>query len=368
MIPVTKPFLPPIEEYNTLIQDIFDREWLTNNGPLVNDLELQLKQRLQLDHLLYVGNGTIALQIAIKALNLKGKVITTPFSYVATSSSLVWEGCEPVYVDIEPDGFNIDASKIEAAITPEVTAIVATHCFGIPCDVQAIQVIADRHYLKVIYDAAHAFGTTVHGKSIFEFGDISTCSFHATKLFHTVEGGMVVTKSPDLLRRMSKMRNFGHDGPEHFDGVGINGKNSEFHAAMGIVNLRYIDDILERRRAQCTLYSELLANMDLTVPDVTNKAWNCAYFPVVFEDESQCLKVKMAMEKAEIFPRRYFYPSLDGVNNWGEDDCVNSRKTSSRILCLPLYHNLLFEEIEGIVRIVKRTLNYEMIPTRNVLP
>ncbi len=358
MIPVTRPFLPPIEEYNTLVQNIFDREWLTNNGPLVNDLELQLKQRLQLDHLLYVGNGTIALQIAIKALNLKGKVITTPFSYVATSSSLVWEGCEPVYVDIEPDGFNIDASKIEAAITPEVTAIVATHCFGIPCDVQAIQVIADRHNLKVIYDAAHAFGTTVHGKSIFEFGDISTCSFHATKLFHTVEGGMVVTKSPDLLRRMSKMRNFGHDGPEHFDGVGINGKNSEFHAAMGIVNLRYLDDILERRRAQCSFYSELLANMDLTVPDATNEAWNCAYFPVVFMTENQCLGVKAELEKAEIFPRRYFYPSLDGVNHWGKGNCLNSHEISSRVLCLPLYHNLSFEEMEIIVRIIKRTMRY----------
>jgi len=358
MIPVTKPFLPPIEEYNTLVQEIFVREWLTNNGPLVNDLELQLKQRLQLDHLLYVGNGTIALQIAIKALNLKGKVITTPFSYVATSSSLVWEGCEPVYVDIEPDGFNIDASKIEAAITPEVTAIVATHCFGIPCDVQAIQVIADRHNLKVIYDAAHAFGTTVHGKSIFEFGDISTCSFHATKLFHTVEGGMVVTKSPDLLRRMSKMRNFGHDGPEHFDGVGINGKNSEFHAAMGIVNLRYIDDILERRRAQCTLYSELLATMDLTVPDATNEAWNCAYFPVVFMTETQCLGVKAELEKAEIFARRYFYPSLNTINDWGAVECAQSEGVAQRILCLPLFHSLSFDEMKFIVRLLKRKLRY----------
>ena len=358
MIPVTKPFLPPIEEYQELVRGVFLREWLTNNGPLVNDLELKIKRHLGLQHLLFVGNGTIALQLAIKALGLTGKIITTPFSYVATSSSIVWEGCEPVYVDIEENGYNIDSSKIEAAITPEVTGILATHCFGMPCDVETIERIAKRHKLKVIYDAAHAFGTTLNGKSIFEYGDISTCSFHATKLFHTVEGGMVSTNSPELLRRLSLMRNFGHSGPETFDGVGINGKNSEFHAAMGIVNLRYIGAILEKRRSQCEAYTNLLSNSQLVLPDGKNSGWNCAYFPVVFENESQCLKIKIALEKAEIFPRRYFYPSLDGVNNWSADSCVNSRETASRILCLPLYHDLSFEEMEIIVRIIKRTLNY----------
>ena len=358
MIPVTKPFLPRIEEYQELVEGIFQREWLTNNGPLVNDLELKLKRQLGLDHLLFVGNGTIAIQLAIKALGLTGKVITTPFSYIATSSSIVWEGCEPVYVDLEENGFNIDPKKIEVAITPEVTGIIATHCFGMPCDVEAIDRIAKRHNLKVIYDAAHAFGTTIDGKSIFEYGDISTCSFHATKLFHTIEGGMVTTASPELLRRLSLMRNFGHSGPETFDGVGINGKNSEFHAAMGIVNLRYFGSIAEKRRSQCEAYSNLLTNTQLILPDARNQSWNCAYFPVLFEDESQCLKVKMALEKAEIFPRRYFYPSLDGVNSWSTANCVNSREKSSRILCLPLYHQLSFEEMEIIVRVLKRTLKY----------
>ena len=349
--------MPPIEEYNSLIRGVFDRQWLTNNGLLVQDLEQQLKQRLQLDHVLYVGNGTIALQIAIKAMNLRGKVITTPFSYVATSSSLIWEGCEPIYVDILSGGFNIDALKIEAAITPEVTGILATHCFGLPCDVEAIQAIADRHNLKVIYDAAHAFGTTINGKSIFEFGDISTCSFHATKPFHTVEGGMLVTKSPGLLHRMSKMRNFGHNGPETFDGVGINGKNSEFHAAMGIVNLRHIDNILETRRAQCILYTELLKNTGLIVPDVADLDWNCAYFPVLFKNEAECLAVKVELEKAEIFARRYFYPSLNTINDWGHNSCENSENIASRVLCFPLFHTLSSDEIKMVVRLTKSQIH-----------
>ena len=358
MIPVTKPFLPRIEEYQELVEGIFQREWLTNNGPLVNDLELKLKRQLGLDHLLFVGNGTIAIQLAIKALGLTGKVITTPFSYIATSSSIVWEGCEPVYVDLEENGFNIDPKKIEVAITPEVTGIIATHCFGMPCDVEAIDRIAKRHNLKVIYDAAHAFGTTIDGKSIFEYGDISTCSFHATKLFHTIEGGMVTTASPELLRRLSLMRNFGHSGQESIEGVGINGKNSEFHAAMGILNLRYIEAILEKRRSQCEAYANLLSDLHLVLPNGKNSAWNRAYFPVLFEDESYCLKIKLALEKAGIFPRRYFYPSLDGLNNRSEDDCRNSRETASRILCLPLYHELSFEEMEKIVHIIKRTMNF----------
>lgn len=359
MIPVTKPFLPPLEEYTKKLEGIYERNWLTNNGPLVNELELKLKSRLGLKHLLYVGNGTIALQIAIKALGLSGKVITTPFSYIATASSLVWEGCSPVFVDVEENGFNIDPDKIREAITPEVTGIVATHCFGIPCDVEAIEAIARENKLKVIYDGAHAFGTTINGKSIFEYGDVSTCSFHATKLFHTIEGGMVCTTNPELLKSMASMRNFGHAGPEKFDGVGINGKNSEFHAAMGIVNFRYIDLILANRRAQCEAYSNLLSNTKLYLQDTRNTAWNCAYFPVLFEDEAQCLRVKMALEQAKIFPRRYFYPSLHVVNNWSKANCNNSLETSSKILCLPLYHELSIEEMGVIVRIVKRTLKYD---------
>lgn len=201
MIPVTKPFLPPLEEYYKLVQSIWERQWLTNNGPLVNELELKLKEYLNVPHLIYVTNGTIALQIAIKALGLKGEIITTPFSYVATTSSIVWEGCTPIFVDIDPNTFNIDPTKIEAAITNETSAILATHVYGNPCDIEKIQEIADRYNLKVIYDAAHCFGTKYKGKSIFEFGDVSTTSFHATKLFHSIEGGAIITKDPDLLKK-----------------------------------------------------------------------------------------------------------------------------------------------------------------------
>ena len=243
MIPVTKPFLPPIEEYQKYTEGIWQRNWLTNNGPLVNELELKLKDYLQVPHLLFLNNGTIAIQIAIKALQLKGDIITTPFSYVATTSSIVWEGCQPVFVDIDKHTFNIDASKIEAAITPNTSAILATHVYGNPCDIDAIAAIAKKHNLKVIYDAAHCFGTKYKGKSVFAYGDVCTTSFHATKLFHTVEGGAVFCNDADLLRKMAQLRNFGHDGPEHFNEVGINGKNSEFHAAMGLANLKYIQQI-----------------------------------------------------------------------------------------------------------------------------
>mgnify|MGYP003765258301 CR=1 FL=1 len=331
---------------------------MTNNGPLVNELELKLKSRLELEHLLYVGNGTIALQLAIKALGLKGKVITTPFSYIATASSLVWEGCSPVFVDIEDNGFNIDPDKIREAITPDVTGIVATHCFGIPCDVEAIEAIARENNLRVLYDGAHAFGTTINGKSIFEYGDISTCSFHATKLFHTIEGGMVSATDPKLLKRMASMRNFGHAGPETFDGVGINGKNSEFHAAMGLVNLNHVQEILSRRRQQCAWYTSSLSHANLQLLDVNTPGWNCAYYPVVFPSEQMCLKVKAKLESAEIFPRRYFFPSLNRVNDWSTEPCRISESTASRVLCLPLFHDLQEVDVHMISRLILRTLNY----------
>ena len=208
MIPVTKPFLPPIELYNEYIKSIWEREYLTNNGPLVLELESKLKNYLGIKNLLYLTNGTIALQIAIKALNITGEIITTPFSYVATTSSIVWEGCKPVFVDIDSKSLNIDANKIENAITSKTQAILATHCFGVPCDVEAIDIIAKKHNLKIIYDAAHCFGTKFKGESIFNWGDISTTSFHATKIFHTIEGGAVFSSNSLLIKKMSLLRNF----------------------------------------------------------------------------------------------------------------------------------------------------------------
>ena len=286
MIPVTKPFLPPKEEYEILLSGIWKRQWLTNMGPLVSDLEMRLKAHLNVSHLLFVTNGTIALQFAIKALGLRGEVITTPFSYVATTSSIVWEGCTPVFVDIDETSFNIDASKIEAAITEKTTAILATHVYGNPCDVHAIQQIADRYNLKVIYDAAHAFGVDIKGESIFNFGDISTCSTHATKLFHTVEGGFIASKDPHLLKDMAYLRNFGHDGPEKFYSLGINGKNSEFHAAMGLTNLKYLDDIVNHRKKLSERYDLKLKTFKAVKPKWHEESQNnYAYYPILFESE-----------------------------------------------------------------------------------
>ncbi len=240
MIPITKPFLPPQEEYQKVIDGIWQRQWLTNMGPLASELEMKLKEYLDVNHLLYVTNGTIALQMAIKALEISGEIITTPFSFVATTSSIVWEGCTPVFVDIDPLSLNIDPTKIESVITPKTQAILATHVYGNPCDVEAIDKIAKKYNLKVIYDGAHAFGVKIKGRSIFEFGDISSCSLHATKLYHSIEGGLIISKCPDLLKKLASIRNFGIASFDSFDELGINGKNSEFHAAMGLVNLEYV--------------------------------------------------------------------------------------------------------------------------------
>ncbi len=357
MIPVTKPFLPPKTEYDQYLQGIWDRNWLTNNGPLVNELELQLKEQLDLKHFLFVSNGTIALQLAIKALDLKGEIITTPFSYVATTSSIVWEGCKPVFVDILEDTLCIDPAKIEAAITPETTAILATHVYGIPCEVEAIAAIAKKHKLKVIYDGAHAFGVKVKGKSIFEYGDISTCSFHATKIFHTIEGGAVICQDAELLRRMAFHRNFGHDGYENFNGVGINGKNSEFHAAMGLVNLKHLPAIFSRRQEQFNRYKELLKNLNVSYPKTAHiENYNFSYFPILFSDESLLLRSLNDLQENGIQCRRYFYPGLNQLD-YTEGDTPISDSLSSRVACLPLYHTLTAEEQRMIARFLLRTQN-----------
>ena len=243
-LPVTLPFPTPREPVFELLNQVWDRNWLTNQGPVLQEFEAQLAETLNLSHVKVVGNGTVALQLAYNALGLRGEVITTPISYVATASSLVWERCEPVFVDVERHTLCIDPAAIQAAITERTTAIVATHCYGLPCDVEAIAVIAKKHGLSVIYDAAHAVGTTYKGQSLLGFGDMSTTSLHATKLLHAVEGGAVISSNAALDQRIFFNRNFGHDGPEAFQGVGINGKMSEFHAAVGLVNLRHFDDIV----------------------------------------------------------------------------------------------------------------------------
>jgi dTDP-4-amino-4,6-dideoxygalactose transaminase len=359
VINVTKPFLPPQEEYLKYVEGIWHRNWLTNNGPLVNEFELKLKEYLKVPHMLYLNNGTIALQIAIKALDLKGEVITTPFSYVATTSSIVWEGCKPVFVDIDPRSLNLDPKKIERAITEKTTAIIATHVYGNPCDIDAIQQIATKHNLKVIYDGAHCFGSMYKGKSVFAYGDVCTTSFHATKLFHTIEGGAVFTNDPELLKRMSFMRNFGHHGHDEFAEVGINAKNSEFHAAMGLANFKYIPDLLRSRKEQSLRYDYWMQTINVPKQTINKDAqFNYAYYPLILKSTELTHKVIRELEGNWIYPRRYFYPSLNTVAIYKGNTLPVSESIANHVICLPLYHSLSVEEIDFICRIILRACNY----------
>jgi dTDP-4-amino-4,6-dideoxygalactose transaminase len=359
MIPVTKPFLPPVEEYLSYVRDIWQRQWLTNNGPLVNELEVQLKQYLGVPHMLYVSNGTMALQLAIKALKIKGDVITTPFSFIATTSSMLWEQCRPVFADIDPFTLTIDPESVEAAITPRTTAILATHVFGNPCDIESLDDIARRHGLKIIYDASHCFGTRYKGQSVYRYGDVCTTSFHATKLFHTVEGGAVFTQDPDLLKTLSYMRNFGFDGPEHFACVGINAKNSEFHAAMGLVNLKYANEILAKRKEIYLYYKEMLQHRNMTMQLIRKETeYNYCYFPIILDSEAMVQKAESYLNANLIFPRRYFYPSLNTLGFVDQCECPVSQAISRRIMCLPMHHQLRPEEADFVIRILLRAQHY----------
>ncbi|GEN68903.1 MULTISPECIES: DegT/DnrJ/EryC1/StrS family aminotransferase [Chryseobacterium] len=359
MISVTQPFLPPQEEYEKYLDGIWKRNWLTNMGPLASQLEMQLKDHLKLNHLLFVTNGTVALQMALKALEITGEVITTPFSFIATTSTIVWEGCTPVFTDIDPNSLCIDPSKIEDAITEKTTAILATHVYGNPCDVEAIEIIAKKHKLKVIYDAAHAFDVKINGRSIFEYGDISTCSLHATKLYHSIEGGLIITQNADLLKKLASIRNFGISGYDSFSELGINGKNSEFHAAMGLANLKYISDIHEKRKALTRLYDEKLKGLKAFRPRWHQKAnENFAYYPIILESEDLLLKLKAELDKNEIFTRRYFYPSLASALPYlSKLELPITEDISKRSLCLPLYYDLTFEEVDLISRLILRIQN-----------
>tara|TARA_B100000780_G_C21125349_1_gene456464 strand:- start:3785 stop:4858 length:1074 start_codon:yes stop_codon:yes gene_type:complete len=357
MTPVTIPFLPPKKDFELFLDKIWNSSILTNSGPLLVELEKKIQSRLDLNNIKFVTNGTIALQLSIRALGLKGEIITTPFSYVATSSSIVWEGCKPVYVDIDSKSLNIDPIKIESAITNQTSAILATHVFGNPCDIEAIETIAIKHNLKVIYDAAHCFGVKFNNRSIFNFGDISTCSTHATKLFHTIEGGFVVTKCDEIKNKISFMMNFGHNGTDAFHGLGINGKNSEFHAAMGLANLKYMKDIHYKRKLISERYDVNLIKTNLIKPLWNiNASKNYAYYPIILKNEKELLKKIEELRIADIYSRRYFYPSLnkglpyvDKIKN-----CVVSEDISLRILCLPLYYDLTIEKVDLICEILKK--------------
>lgn len=350
---VTKPFMPSYDEYAEILKTIWERGILTNQGPCVQELERQLKEYLDVKHLHYLQNGTIALQLALSCLDSRdGEIITTPFSYVATTSSILWEHCRPVYVDIEADNFTINPDLIEQAITPRTKAIMAVHVFGYACDVEAIERIAAKHDLKVIYDAAHAFGTRYKGKSLLDYGDISTLSFHATKLFHTIEGGACVVRDKAISEKLDLQKRFGHNADEHIM-LGINAKQSEFHAAMGLVNLPHMERILDERKAICELYDSLLDACVGRPSPQQELEYNYAYYPVVFKDEAELLAVFAALNEQAIFPRRYFYPSLNRLPYVSEQACPVSENLASRIACLPLYVGLGQDMIETITATIK---------------
>lgn len=352
-INVTQAFTPPIEEYESYLDGIWERKWLTNRGPLVTELEAKLCDYLGVSNCLAVGNGTLALQLAIKALGLKGEIITTPFSYVATASSIVWENCTPIFVDIDNEYLTIDERKIEDAITPNTSAILAVHVYGNPCNVEAIKEIADRRALKVIYDAAHCFAVDYDGKSILNWGDVSTLSFHATKLFHTGEGGGVVCNDAELATHLFNHHNFGHKGPEEFFGLGINAKLSELNAAMGLAVLPHVDSIRSERQALSKIYDEILKSTPLRQPKIREGTdLNYAYCPVIFPEEASLLRAKQLLNDRQIFPRRYFYPPLNRLPYVGNIELAIVDSISTRILCLPLYAGLATSDAERIATII----------------
>lgn len=357
MINVTKTFFPPLEVYQSQIERIWKNQWLTNRGELVLELESKLKNYLNVEHLLITNNGTIPLQIALKLLGNGGEIITTPFSYVATTSSIIWENCTPIFVDINPEYLTIDETKIEAAITNKTTAILATHVFGNPCNVEVIEVIAKKHNLKVIYDAAHCFGVTYKGKSVFDFGDVSTCSFHATKVFHTGEGGAVFTNDKELQHKIFYSHNFGHKGPLDFHGLGINAKISELQAAMGLSVLPFMEEILNGREKTVGFYN---ANLNLdkiqTLKLRAGTNWNFSYYPIVLESENVLLKVMDKLKEEAIFPRRYFYPSLNTINYVAGQKMPISESIASRILCLPLSAEYKEEDLNIITNIINNVV------------
>jgi len=340
MINVTSTFLPPIEDYVSQIEKIWSTKILTNRGILTLELEEKLKTYLNVNNLTLMNNGTIPIQIALKILGKGSEVITTPFSYVATTSSIVWENLTPIFVDIDPEYLTIDEKKVEAAITGNTKCILATHVFGNPCNLIALDRIAKKHNIFLIYDAAHAFGVKYNGRSIFNFGDISTCSFHATKLFHTGEGGALFCNNELFKNQSFYSHNFGHNGPLDFYGLGINGKISELQSAMGLSVFPFLDNIILGRKKIVDFYNKKLSFSKYTtfkIREGTN--WNYSYFPIIFEDEELLLKIQIELNSNEIYPRRYFYPSLNKLKYVGPVKMPISESIACRILCLPVsYH------------------------------
>lgn len=358
LINVTKTFIPDINKYTEVLSRAFKNEWLTNRGELVLELEAKLKEYLAVRNILIMNNGTIPIQIALKLLGENGEIITTPFSYVATTSSIIWENCSPVFVDIDEKYLTIDEKKIEAAITKKTKCILATHVFGNPCNIEAIEKIAEKYNIKVIYDAAHCFGVKYMGESIFNFGDISTCSFHSTKVFHTGEGGAIFCTDEDLFKRIYYSHNFGHNGPENYHGLGINAKQSELHSALGLSVLPHMSEIFQSRKKIVETYQRNLMGSEKiqTIKIRERTEWNYSYYPIIFDSEQKLKKVLLELNNQNIYPRRYFYPSLNLLPYVSKQSMPISENISRKILCLPLYHDLGLSDIQKITNTILKSI------------
>ena len=353
---VTQPFLAPLEKYVEMLTGIWKSGRLTHNGPLVQRLEKEIDTYLGIDTTTVVTNGTMAMQLAMRALDiLEGEVITTPFSWVANCNAIQWERCQPVFVDVDPESFNINPDEIEAAITKRTRAILGVHVFSCPCDVERIEAIASAHNLRVIYDGAHAFGVKYNNKSVFSWGDISTTSFHATKLFNTGEGGAVFT-SGSLKERIKSLRFFGIDSRNNITDIGCNAKMTEIHAALGLCNIPYLTSVIQVRKAIYSNYFEALSNK-LSFQKFDSSSYNYSYVPVLFPSETELKIVISHLNANDIFPRRYFFPSLNEVNAIQQyTPCPISEDLSRRILCLPTYNELSLESVRRISKLIIEAL------------
>lgn len=357
MINVTKTYLPNKEKYKKYIDEIYENCWVTNNGTLVQRLEKRLAEYLGVKNIVLVSNGTVALEIAYRTLGLKGFVITTPFSFVATTSSLVTNQLLPIFADIEKNTFNINPRKIEKLITLNTSAILSVHVFGNACKVEEINKIASKYNLRVIYDAAHAFDVKYKEQSILNYGDISTLSFHATKLFHTIEGGALIINDDELVQKARYLINFGIKNQEEIPHLGTNAKMNEFEAAMGLCVLDDMEKIKNKRKFLIENYKKELKGLVQFQEQNDNATENYSYFPVVFKSEKELLKIQKALNSEQIFPRRYFHPSLDTLEYIEpKQECKISRDISKRILCLPVFVELSLKEQEKIINIIKDNL------------
>lgn len=352
---VTKTYMPPLEEYSKYLETIWQNNQITNQGPLLKTFEARAASYLGVKNFHFVANGTLALQLAIRSIVEKNaEIITTPFSYVATTSAILWENHVPVFADIDSKSLNIDPSSIEKIITKKTKAILAVHVFGNPCDIEALEKIAKKHNLKIIYDGAHAFGVEYKNKSLLSYGDISISSFHATKPFHTIEGGCVITSDDKLSKKIDLMKRFGHNKDDHHM-LGVNAKASEFNAAMGLCNLKHINEIIESRAKAINLYKNLFKDRFDTQKINSETTYNNSYYPIIFKSEKQALKILNELKKNNIYPRRYFYPSLNKLPYLEvSNPCPNSESIAKRILCLPLYFDMTEIDIKRITKIILR--------------